>query len=608
VSDVKIALSKKVKGSTKRHVILTVPTMKDPGIRLVIRQYILPKGTVPVSAFRGENTLFKFNISYLDRLLLTFPDAEMSRGLRSRLAKEQSHILDTLDDTEVEVPGFAGELWRFQTQGVNAGIEHLREHGVFMLNDEMGLGKTIQAICMILKLKRKRVLVVTTKSGCGSWAKILRTLFPRVKYEVIEGDASRRAAKANKQVRIRLVNFEALRVQAFDSNGNPWPKKRRESKSDRKVWRPNNPDLFRQRYDMIITDEFHKVKNPHAQQTLGYLQLPKAEMEMPMSGTPFLNNPMELWPVLNRLWPTKFPNYDAFETNLIVKDGGERIAFNPDEMAKLRTFLDAHTVRRRKEQVGIQMPAVIYSTVMVPMTDEQRRIYKRVEREMKMELADGTIKTIVGALPKIMRLKQACFSPELFGGSEHSAKIEQLRDIVTELVASGEKAIIFTQFEPGVRILAREFEEYDPAVITGKLNHTTKRRDAQVEKFETSDDCKLFIGTIRANQEAITLSAATYVIMLDEEWSPNSNDQAIARSAAGGLRGINADHVNVIKLQCENSIEQDIEALNDWKRAVFDRTIERDGGRLREVRKVTLADIRKVLNGEYRDKKPKVAA
>jgi hypothetical protein len=68
--------------------------------------------------------------------------------------------------------------------------------------------------------------------------------------------------------------------------------------------------------------------------------------------------------------------------------------------------------------------------------------------------------------------------------------------------------------------------------------------------------------------------------MLDEAWSPNSNDQAIARSAAGGLRGINATGpVNVIKLQCENSIEQDIEELLDWKRAVFDRTVERDGGR-----------------------------
>jgi SNF2 family DNA or RNA helicase len=99
---------------------------------------------------------------------------------------------------------------------------------------------------------------------------------------------------------------------------------------------------------------------------------------MPMSGTPFLNNPLELWPVLHRLWPNKFPSYWQFEANLVIKDGGERIAYNPDEDGpELRSWLQAHTVRRRKDQVGIEMPDVIYSTVMVPMTAEQRRLYNK---------------------------------------------------------------------------------------------------------------------------------------------------------------------------------------------------------------------------------------
>lgn len=595
MSSVRIALSRKQPDTAKRHIILRCKTMEEVPLRLVIKQHVLPPNTTPVVTRRDEDSLFKFNISYLDRLLLTFPDAEMSIGLRKRLSKQQQSIVDSLDDTEVELPGFDGTLWRFQNQGINYCTDHLTQHGVVMLNDEMGLGKTIQAIATILKLKRKRVLVVTTKSGCGSWSKILRTMFPRVKYEVIEGPAAKRAALANRQVRIRLVNFEALRVKAFMSNGTPWPKEMRESKSNRKVWKPDNPDIFRQRFDMIVTDEFHKVKNPEAQQTQGYLQLPKAEMEMPMSGTPFLNNPLELWPVLHRLWPNKFPSHSVFESNLIIKDGGKVVAYNPNEMAKLRSWLEAHTLRRRKDQVGIDMPDVIYSTVAVPMTPEQRRIYNRIEREMKMEMDDGTIKSILGALPKIMRLKQACFSPELFGGSKHSAKIEELKSIVEELVRSGEKAIIFSQFGEGCKIVKRELAEYEPAYVTGALS--SKKRAAEVERFETDDACKLYIGTIAANQEAITLSAATYVIMLDEAWSPNSNDQAIARSAAGGLRGVNATGpVNVIKLQCDNSIEQDIENMLDWKRSVFNRTIERDGGRVRKIEKVTLADIRKMLN------------
>jgi SNF2 family DNA or RNA helicase len=230
------------------------------------------------------------------------------------------------------------------------------------------------------------------------------------------------------------------------------------------------------------------------------------------------------------------------------------------------------------------------------MTPEQRRIYNRILREMRMELKDGTIRTILGALPQIIRLKQACFSPELFEGSANSAKLNEVRGIVEQLVRSGEKAIIFTQFEPGVRILRREFAEHNPAVVTGKINHTGPKRRAEQERFNTDDDCKLYIGTIQANQEAISLGAGTYVIMMDEEWSPSANDQAVARSAAGGLRGIAATvPVNVIKVQCEDSIEQWIDNLVESKRVLFNRTIEKDAGREMLVSKITLSDLKKML-------------
>jgi SNF2 family DNA or RNA helicase len=89
--------------------------------------------------------------------------------------------------------------------------------------------------------------------------------------------------------------------------------------------------------------------------------------------------------------------------------------------------------------------------------------------------------------------------------------------------------------------------------------------------------------------------------MLDEEWSPSANDQAIARSAAGGLRGINANvPVNVIKLQCENSIEQWIDELLAAKAAIFNRVVEQDGGRELLAKKITVTDLRRVLRGGSR--------
>lgn len=603
MSRVRLSLSK-AKDGGKRHIVLRTDSVHGLAIKPVIATHVLQGEAVPVIRYRGEDMIAMFNIRYLDRLTMTFPDAELSAGLRRRMQREAQKRLDAMDVPEVHVPGFQGDLYDFQAQGVATTVDRLEDDGVFMLNDEMGLGKTIQALATAIKMKKKRILVVTTKSGCGSWAKILRNLFPKVKYVVIEGDSAKREAIVRtRKVRVTLVNFEALRVAPFDAQGQPWVKKKSRGK---KVWKPVNPAIFNVRWDMLITDEFHKCKNPESQQTQGLLCLPKAEAELMMSGTPFLNNPLELWPVLHRLWPQKFPSYWAFERNLVIKDGRKVVGYNPDQMIELRDFLAAHSLRRRKDQVGIQLPEVIYSTRLCGLTPEQRRLYKKIKDEFQLLLDDGSVKSIVGALPQITRLKQACFSPELYGGSKQSAKLIELREIVEELVASGEKAIIFSQWEEACQIIAREFAEYNPAYVTGKVTGYAKvdgvrmtKRSIQEDKFNNDDSCKLYIGTIAANQEAITLSAATYVIFTDKAWTPLANDQAIARSAAGGLRGVGTTvPVNVIELFAEDTFEARIEELLTYKKGLFDRMVEADGGvkdKRKKVEGVTIRELRDLL-------------
>jgi SNF2 family DNA or RNA helicase len=611
MSDLRLALSKP-DAEGKRHLVLRGDGVKMLRVLPVIRKYVLPQGRTPVLRYRGTDTLVMFNQKYLDRLFMTFPDAELSDGLRRRLAKQYAERTKDMEIPDVQVPGFEGTLWDFQKVGVAEGVAALRDNGVHMLNDEMGLGKTIQALCMLLKLKKKRVLIVTTKSGCGSWAKIIKNLFPRMKYVVVDGTPAQRASLLrNNKVRITLVNFEALRVQPVDSEGKPWRKRKivngkNVGSQGKKAWRAVNPDVFNQRWDGLVVDEFHKCKNPEAQKTAGLLALPKCEHELMMSGTPFLNNPLEMWPTLHRLWPRKFPSFYSFENNLAIKDGEGVIGYNPDAMIELRDFLDQHSMRRRKDQVGVDMPEVIYTTRLVELTPEQRRLYNKIKQEFKLLLDSGEIKTIKGALPQITRLKQACFSPELYGGSKTSAKIEELRDIVQELVASGEKAIIFSQWEEACEIIRREFAEYNPAYVTGKVTGYCKvdgvrmtKRMREEDKFNMDDTCKLYIGTIDANQEAITLSAGTYVIFTDKAWTPLANEQAAARSAAGGLRGVGVTvPVNIIELFAEDSFEARIEEVLSYKKGLFDKIVERDGG-TKDTRKkvagVTVRTIRDML-------------
>lgn len=610
---VRLAMSKP-NNSGKRHLVLRTDATNQRAIMTVVRRHILGRDDqgqqiVPVVRHKGTDMLVLFNAKYMDRVCMAFPDATLSNGLRRRLlAQAAAELQGPIPD--IQVPNFSGDLYPFQKQGVATCIERLETDGAFMLNDEMGLGKTIQALAVGIKMKKKRILVVTTKSGTGSWAKILRALFPKVKYVIVEGThAQRHAAVANNPVRVTLVNFAALRGKMVDSQGNPWKKMiAGKPNQTRPIFDPVNPILFNTRWDMLVVDEFHKCKNIEAQQTMGLLSLPKTDAELFMSGTPFLNQPLELFPTLHRLFPQDFKSYWAMEQNLCVMEGGSLVGYNPDEMIRLRDFLAEHSLRRRKDQVGIQMPKVIYTQRLVELTPEQRRLYNKIKAEFKLLLADGTIKNIAGALPQITRLKQACISPELYGGKRESAKINELKDIVEELVRSGEKAIIFSQYEEACEIYREELAEYNPAYVTGSVTGYKKvdgvrmaKRDIQVDKFMTDDTCHLYIGTIDANQEAISLGKATYVIFTDKAWTPLANAQAVARSAAGGLRGAGTDvPVNVIELFAEDTFEQRIDNILAYKQGLFDRMVETDGGRIDTRRKVkggriTLSDVREAL-------------
>lgn len=609
MSTVRVSLSKK-NAEGRRHLILRASASEQRAVMKVVREHILGRDEAgrritPVVRHKGLDMIVLFSVKYLDRVTMAFPDATLSTGLRKRMVQEALLELQGLPVPEIDIPGFKGSLYDFQKQGVGACVEALTNDGVFMLNDEMGLGKTIQALCVILKMKKKRVLVVTTKSGTGSWQKIIRALFPKVSSIVVEGNnaAQRHAKVKNNPVRVTLVNFEALRGDLLDAQGKPWKATVRgmPNKSQAR-FHPKNPILFNTRWDMLVVDEFHKCKSMDAQQTKGLLSLPKTSAELFMSGTPFLNNPIELFPTLHRLFPKQFPSLYTFETNLVVKDGGTTAGYDPDKMMELRDWLKAHSMRRRKDQVGIQMPEVIYTQRLVELTAEQRKIYNKIRDEFKMLLESGEVKQIRGNLPQIIRLKQACISPALFGGSNNSAKLLELDDIVAELVANGEKAIIFSQYEEATEIYKERYAAYNPAYVTGAVAGYAKhngvrmaKRDIQVEKFERDDTCKLYIGTIAANQEAISLGSATYVIFTDKAWTPLANEQAVARSAAGGLRGIGATvPVNVIELFAEDTFEHRIDAILAHKKSLFNSTIEADGGRqvdINRVKGVTVSDV-----------------
>lgn len=547
----------------------------------------------PKRVMRRDGTVrYRFGAARLDRLLAMFPFAELSTGLERRASRMTlSAVTEPVPD--LDIPDLRAELYDFQKIGVKRILEGFADHGNFFLNDEMGLGKTMQALAVMVKLLPTPILVVCPNSAKWVWERAIAE-FTSLHATVIDADrqnAARRGELIRAADEVTVMNIEALRL--------------------------HEDDLATVTYGLVVSDEVHRFKNPKAKQTLAWFEL-RSELDLMMTGTPILNRLEEIWAALHRAFPERYPSFFMFEKWLCIKSKPKKIpkrgpdgriertsrgapimvtiparviGYRPDGFKALKAHMHEPLVslRRRKDQVLDDLPDVVPATVLVELTREQRRLYDRIVNEMKLELENGEIHTLSQIIQVVTRTKQACFSPELFGGTPTSAKLTELKELCSTIVANDRKALIGSQWAKATRIMQRELAEFNPAYVDGTVKG--RKRMAQVDKFNEEDDCHLYIGTIGANQEAITLGEASYVVFTDKMWSPLANDQFIARSAAGGLRGLDSAHrqITVVDLFAHDTVEERIEEVLNGKRALFNAFVEADGGT--NVSRLTVGEI-----------------
>jgi SNF2 family DNA or RNA helicase len=575
-----------------RHCVLVCSADEEWGAIRVIEEEVLKGKARPVKEYVGTQTLIRFNMRFFGRLLLAFPMADLSPAIYKQMRKDEDKRLKSMPVPTCSWPGLKKGTELRDYQKIAADLIVRGE--IDFLGDDMGLGKTVVALTAIRKLNAYPALVVCPNSvKVNAWAADIDKFFPGVSYAVVEGTKAQRAELIRKRADVTIINFEGIRAKAVHKDDNPY--------APIVGYTYSNPDLFDFPYEFAVVDEHHRVKTPDAQVTRGFLEL-LAHQWLLLSGTPILNRVEEIWTCLHKIYPETFPSYNAFVNAIGIENPnrpGHIVGYRPDVMAELKEFLYGRgmelgvSLRRRKDQVLKDLPEVVRVKQSVTLSAEERKLYDQIRDDFLLELEDGTVKSIVHVLPQITRLKQAAFSPELYGGSKKSSKIKELKNVVAELVSEGHKAIVFSQWSKATNIIKRELSEYNPAYVTGEV--LNKDRPEQIRKFQEDEDCWLYIGTIGANREGINLGAATYVIFTDFPWTPAEAEQAIARSAAGGLRGAGRGikHVHVIELQAEDTIEERIQGLLARKQATFNRLVERDAGN--KVERITVNDLKSLL-------------
>ena len=230
----------------------------------------------------------------------------------------------------------------------------------------------------------------------------------------------------------------------------------------------------------------------------------------------------------------------------------------------LRQLLSEVQLRRRRREVLPDLPPKFVSTVSLDLTGPQRAAYRRAEDEGIIRLRSlGPELRISHVLELILRLKQICnFCPE----SGQSSKFADLRNRLSALIRSGEKALVFSQFveEPfGARRLARELADYHSLLLIGALDTAT--RATVINEFKRDPARRLLVLSLRAGGLGLNLAEASCVFHFDRWWNPALETQAEDRAHRIGQRF----PVQVFAYICVDTIEQRIDQILADKRILF---------------------------------------
>jgi SNF2 family DNA or RNA helicase len=234
--------------------------------------------------------------------------------------------------------------------------------------------------------------------------------------------------------------------------------------------------------------------------------------------------------------------------------------------------------------------------VLCNLTREQASLYQAVVDEMlgKIERSEGVARRGL-VLATMTRLKQICNHPAhaMRDGSRlsgRSGKLLRLEEILDEVLAAGERALVFTQYAEFGGMLRAHLSARlgrEVAYLHGGLDKAA--RDALVARFQAASPASppVFVLSLKAGGTGLTLTAANHVVHVDRWWNPAVEDQATDRAFRIGQR----NHVQVRKFVCIGTLEEKIDLMIEEKRSLAQLVVgagenwltELSTGQLREL-------------------------
>jgi len=409
-----------------------------------------------------------------------------------------------------------------------AGIAFLFPRHSAILADEMGLGKTMQAISTVRMLLRagyiKNVLLICPKPLVTNWQREFKTWAPEITVAAIKGNQHQRSWHwRTETAMVKLANYELL------------------TRDEAMVVHPDNE------YDLVILDEAQRIKNK-TNATSQVIQKINRKRSWALTGTPIENGIDDLVGIC------EFASKGTISSGMTAKE--------------VRVRVKDLILRRTKDLVMKDMPPRLMRDAELALSPDQQISYEGAENDGVLRLNDmGDELTIKHVFELVLRLKQICnFDPS----TKSSSKIERLKADMEEVAASGQKAIVFSQWVDALKVIGKELPEHNPLEYHGRI--PSKQRDPILKEFKENPKRNVLLMSYGAGAVGLNLQFCRYVFLFDRWWNPAIEDQAINRAHRIGAAG----SVTITRMIMSGTIEQRIHEILEEKRELF-REILSDG-------------------------------
>lgn len=549
--------------------------------KFIARSTFAEKDVVKAAGFRWDPSAKTWWTDSAERAakLIAHADAAAREAIAAHVnAKAASVAASRAADADISIPVPAGLSYLpYQKAGVAYA---LGKPGV-LIADEMGLGKTIQAIGIANATPGlSRVLIVCPASLKLNWAR------EWAKWSVsgLTVGVVRKAGEGLPDAGVVIVNYEIVgKLRAA---------------------------IDAVRWDLLIVDEAHYLKNPKAQRTAAILGQKKpgeavagaiaAERRVFLTGTPIVNRPIEAWPLIASLDPTGLgKSFWGYANRFCAARQGRygwdlSGASNLDELqAELRGRI---MVRRLKADVLTELPPKTRQVVVLEAdgADAKRAVAREQQAFVAYEQAVESLRAAVelakaegedGYRATVEQLRDAAsvaFTEVSL--ARHEVALRKVPTMVEAVLAAADShpVVVMAHHKDVVEALraALEAAEVPAVVVTGDV--AVEARQEAVDAFQQGR-AQVFIGTIRAAGVGLTLTRSSHVIFAELDWVPGNVSQAEDRCHRIGQR----DNVLVQHYVLDGSLDARMARTLIAKQEVIDKALDRGG----DVQAIDLAAL-----------------